>query len=552
MDDLLRLLKVLTPTCRTCVAIGVSALASVLALAWGRAVLLLVAVALGGCAALPSHVERPASYAQSVGAGTALARIVAASTPEEARARSGFRLLPDGGQAFDARLALAHRAEETLDVQYYLIASDGTGLQFLRELQRAAARGVRVRVLVDDLYATGEDALFAGLAAHANVEVRLFNPLPVRGGSFAERVALSLHEFSRINRRMHNKLFIADGTLAISGGRNIADAYFGRSEPANFIDMDILSTGPVVGQLEAVFDSYWNSAHAYPIESLLGPAFDSAAARKAFDTRVARAPSSDTPVAVDSLGQSSVAAQLAEGRVERIFASAVVFFDPPAKADVPGSTYVAPEGVVSQATLDLIGSARTDVLLASPYFVPGERGLEAMQKAAAQDVRLTVMTNSLATTDEPLAHFGYARYRNALLAMGVNLYELMPASQNKLAESALEVHGSYGRLHAKLAVVDNARLFIGSMNMDRRSAEWNTELGLVIDSPELARDVVRLIRGERLPSSYRLRFARIGGAIEWISGSGAGEVVRDSEPGADAAQTLRLWVTSRFVGEDLL
>jgi phosphatidylserine/phosphatidylglycerophosphate/cardiolipin synthase-like enzyme len=551
MDDLLRLLRTYAPSCRTCVVFGVWSLASALGV-WGRATLVLVAVALGGCAALPSQVERPVSYAGGDASTTVLARVVAASTPEEARGQSGFRLLPDGSQAFDARLALVRRAERTLDVQYYLIAGDGTGLQFLRELQQAAARGVRVRVLVDDLYATGEDALFAGLAAEDNVEVRMFNPLPVRSGSFAQRVALSLHEFSRINRRMHNKLFIADGALAISGGRNIADEYFGRSEPANFIDMDILSTGPVVGQLAAVFDSYWNSAHSYPIQSLIGPSFDSAAARRAFVVKVAHSPTSDAPADADSLGQSSVESQLARGRIVRTFANATVFFDPPCKADEPGGGDASADGVVSQATLDLISSAHSDVLLASPYFVPGQRGLEAMQRAAAQNVRLTVMTNSLATTDEPLAHFGYARYRNALLSMGVNLYELMPTSENRLAESALEVHGSFGRLHAKLAVVDDARLFVGSMNMDRRSAEWNTELGLVIDSPELAQDVARLIRHERLPSSYRLRVASAGGALEWISGNGAGEVVRGSEPGAGAARMLRLWVTSRFVGEDLL
>ena len=278
--------------------------------------LLMIAVALGGCAALPSHVERPGLVRS---AATSPVRRWRASSPRRRpRQRAtcpGFRLLPDGSQAFDARLALVRRAERTLDVQYYLIASDGTGLQFLRELQQAASRGVRVRVLVDDLYATGEDALFAGLAAQANVEVRMFNPLPVRSGSFAERVALSLHEFSRINRRMHNKLFIADGALAISGGRNIADAYFGRSEPANFIDMDILSTGPVVGQLAAVFDSYWNSAHAYPIQSLIGPGFDRAAraprlrgeGRALADERCA----GRTPI---RSGQSSVESQLAEGR----------------------------------------------------------------------------------------------------------------------------------------------------------------------------------------------------------------------------------------------
>ena len=199
---------------------------------------------------------------------TKLAQIAAANTPEDKRALSGFRLLPAGDQAFDARIALARRAEKTLDVQYYLIAHDASGLQFLRELRDAAARGVRVRILVDDLYANGQDELLAALAAHANVEVRMFNPLPVRNGGLASRVVFSMHQFSRINGRMHNKLFIADNAFSVTGGRNIADEYFGRSEPANFIDMDILATGPVVRELSNVFDRYWNSEHTYPVQSL--------------------------------------------------------------------------------------------------------------------------------------------------------------------------------------------------------------------------------------------------------------------------------------------
>ena len=260
-------------------AVVVSGMAT-LGLAW-RAVLLTVAVALGGCAVLPSQVERPVSYARSDVADTGLAKIAAASTAAAAGPEvSGFRLLADGAEAFDTRVALIRRAEKTLDVQYYVIANDATGREFLRELQAAAARGVRVRILVDDLYATGQDELFAGLAAHDNVEVRLFNPLPVRAGSFTQRIVFSLHQFSRINHRMHNKLFIADGSFAVTGGRNIADEYFDRSGDANFIDMDLLSIGPVVAKLAAVFDGFWNSDVVYPIGSLTGAASRDAFARQ--------------------------------------------------------------------------------------------------------------------------------------------------------------------------------------------------------------------------------------------------------------------------------
>ena len=516
-----------------------------------RVMALALALMLAACASLPSGVQRPVSHAITDVAATSLATVVQASLPAEAADRSAFRLLPDGDQALDARLALARRAEKTLDVQYYLIARDATGLQFLRELRDAAARGVRVRVLVDDLYATGADALLAGLAAQPNVEVRLFNPLPMRGGSFASRIVLSLHEFPRINRRMHNKLFIADNSFAVTGGRNVADEYFGRSEPANFIDMDILAAGPLVGELSAVFDRYWNSEHSYPVQALAGGDVEAADARRVFDARVRDVPVAEAPRAFDSLGQRDVSSQLASGQVQLMAAAARVLADAPGKIDAPqGAPADAP--TVHSHTLDLIGTAQAEVLMASPYFVPGARNMAVMREAVARDVRVSVVTNSLATTDEPLAHFGYSRHRGDLLEMGVALYELMPTAEHKAAETTLDYHGSLGRLHAKLAVIDERWLYIGSMNMDRRSARWNTEIGLVVDSRAIARQVAGLLRRERLPDSYRLRLAEDTGRIEWVAQEGDEQVVHAREPAATFGRSLRLWMASRFVGEEML
>jgi len=513
-----------------------------------RIALIALVMAMVGCASLPSGVQRPVSQAVSDVAATGLAKIAAANTPEDKRQLSGFRLLPAGDQAFNARIALARRAEKTLDVQYYLIAHDTSGLQFLRELRDAAARGVRVRILVDDLYAIGQDELLAALAAHANVEVRMFNPLPVRNGGLASRVVFSMHQFSRINGRMHNKLYIADNAFAVSGGRNIADEYFGRSEPANFIDMDIVSTGPVVRELSTVFDGYWNSEHTYPVQSLTATV-DGAAARRFFEERVL-AVAKDHPVAArDPLGRTSVEAQLASGRLDQHFASVQVHADAPAKIDGVNATKL--DGTVMSGKLDLVRSAKSDVLVASPYFIPGSTGLAAMKDAIANNVNLTVMTNSIATTDEPLVHFGYARYRRAMLKMGVTLYELMPTDGRK-SDALGELHASLGRLHAKLAVVDSRFLFIGSMNMDGRSARWNTEVGLVIDSPELAGEVASLLKRERLPSSYKLRMASDDQRIEWVAGKDASEVVHSDEPHATWGQQLRLSLVSMFVEEDLL
>ncbi|HZV93560.1 MAG TPA: phospholipase D family protein [Caldimonas sp.] len=520
--------------------LGLSGLLSLAGACWARAVLLMIAVALGGCAVLPSQIERPASYARLDVSDTTLARIAAASTPADARELSGFRLLPDGAQAFEARLALIRRAERTIDVQYYLIASDRTGLEFLRELELAAARGVRVRILVDDLYATGEDELFSEVARHERIEVRMFNPLPARTGGIVERIALSLHEFSRINRRMHNKLLIADGTYAVTGGRNIADAYFDRSGDANFIDVDLLAAGPVVARLAAVFDRYWNSRLAYPLGSLIG-------ARRAVPAR--QSPAAAALAAVATTAPSTLDAELASGRLVLMRASADVIADAPEKADGDNA---AP--TVAQAHLALLGSAASRVLLASPYFVPGSAAMQTLAGMRTRDVEISVLTNSFATTDEPLVHLGYARHRDALLGAGVDLHELM-ASSEPTGEATTSLGGSghgrsLGRLHTKLTVIDDEQTFLGSMNMDARSADLNTEAAIVVHSAALARLAAAFVRTWQRDRSYELRLR--DEKLTWLSGKGASQRSRSVEPRPVATPALPVRVLATLLGESVL
>ncbi|WP_086920221.1 phospholipase D-like domain-containing protein [Variovorax sp. JS1663] len=517
----------------------------------GMALLLALAAVLTGCAGLPASVQRPVSQARADVADTRLAAVAAASLPAADGQRSGLRLLPAGDQAFEARIALARAAQKSIDAQYYEIADDASGRQFLRALADAAGRGVRVRLLVDDLHAAGEDALLAGLAARPNVELRMFNPLAVRSGGVTQRVLRSVNEFSRINRRMHNKLFLADNQFAITGGRNVADEYFDRSGPANFIDMDILAAGPAVQALSTVFDGYWNSEHAYPIQSLVAASLTQEEARRHFDAAVRQAEVAEFPVtARDLLGQTSVATQLATGRLELHMAAVRVIADAPAKADVNAQSMA--DGAVMNGKLELLQSARSEVVLASPYFVPGRRTLEVLKQATDSHVRVSVMTNSLATTDEPLVHAGYARYRTALLGMGVSLYELMPGTGDAKAAAVGERRGSLGRLHAKAAVVDGRWLYIGSMNMDRRSAHSNTEMGLIVDSPELAGQLASLLRGDRQPPSYEVRSANGGQGLQWIAKGGAEPIAFAKEPNLRWGVQLRLSLVSAFVDEELL
>ncbi|MGJ7494688.1 phospholipase D-like domain-containing protein [Variovorax sp. RT4R15] len=508
------------------------------------------ALLVGACASLPPPVPGVPTHAMSDVATTSLARLAATDGAAHPSAFSGFRLLPEAAFAFDARIALARNAEKSLDVQYYLIQNDDVGLLFLRELRDAAARGVRVRLLVDDLYAGGEDELFSTLAAYPNVEVRLFNPLPSRAASLTTRLALSLHEFGRINHRMHNKLLVADNSFAVSGGRNIANEYFMRSSAANFIDMDVLSCGPVVRRMSDAFDRYWNSEQVWSIDSVARLRLEPEVAQRRFDELVSQA-APDVPVrARDVLDRPPVGQQLATGQLDFRWAHAELFADDPAKITRPPAEAI--RGSVTEGALGVIGSARKDVHIASPYFIPGARGLEMMKTAIDHGVRVAVITNSLGATDEPLAYAGYERYRADMLKIGVAVSEIAPESTGRSGRFG-DFGKSISRLHAKLAVVDGRRIFIGSMNLDHRSAAVNTELGLVIDSPELVHDYVQLLSGNRVNLGYRLRIGPDGKRVQWLEYDEQGaDVVHEDQPGQFLWLRFKNWLLLPIVGEELL
>jgi putative cardiolipin synthase len=495
---------------------------------------------LSACAALPEGVQREPSQALTDVAATPLAREAALATPDDKRHLSGLRLLPNGPEAMATRVSMARRAQKSLDVQYYLIAADDTGRQFLRELRDAAQRGVRVRLLIDDLHASEQDERLLALAAHDNIEVRYFNPLPVRGSAFETRLLLSLHQFDRVNRRMHNKLFIADNAVAVTGGRNIANEYFMRSTAANFIDLDVLSVGPVVRGLSEVFDHYWNSELSYPIGALVRPFASRDEARASFAAWADGA----------TVAEPSAAATeqlLSEPRALE-FAAVQVVADDPAKAS---GSRAAPGSTAMDSTLLLLRSAQSEVMVVSPYFIPGERGLKTMQSAVDHGIKVSVMTNSLAATDEPLAYWAYARYRAAMLKMGVTLSELSPVANRKF-DMLGDFRSSLGALHAKVAFVDRRWLLVGSMNMDGRSARSNTEVGLVIDSADLAEEAMALMNEHWSVSHYRLRLAERDQAVEWLAPGGDSTAVHRAEPNVSWLKRLRLGFMSMLIDEELL
>lgn len=465
-------------------------------------VLALAAVlGLAGCAGtLDLDAPRPVSRALSNQTDTPLKAQLAPRLPAGA---SGFHLLHDGHAALAARIALAQRATRTLDVQTYLFHRDTTGKLVAAALLAAAERGVRVRLLVDDIDSGDKELRLATLDAHPNIEVRLFNPFHTRGASLLVRAWQALQDHVRLNRRMHNKAFIADNQLAIAGGRNIGDEYFDAHRDFGFVDFDVLAAGAIVADLSQSFDTYWNSNAAVPASALPvapGDARLLRATRFLADFRARRFDS--------DYGRALTAADplpgLLDGRTRWQLAQATLIVDPPDKVKGPG--VAASELLAGQLAGQWITPARR-ALIVSPYFVPGAMGMAYFRYWRHLGVQIDVLTNAYAASDVPVVHAGYANYRVPLLEAGVNLYELKPVAEphgGRLRD--LRSGASRASLHAKAFVLDDSQVFIGSFNFDPRSIHLNTEMGLVIRSPALARQLSAIAEDAMRPErSYRPR-----------------------------------------------
>jgi phosphatidylserine/phosphatidylglycerophosphate/cardiolipin synthase-like enzyme len=490
-------------------------------------------VLLAGCVGLPQHVRKYPSYSLADPGATSLGRAV--GDARGGRNLSGIRLLTSGDEALASLIALADRAERTLDIQYYIIHEDESARLLLHHLRLAAARGVRVRVLVDDLNTAGEDRRFMHLSERANIEVRVFNPFP--GGRFATwtRFVASASDIPRINHRMHNKLFVADNALAITGGRNIGDQYFARDPHSNFIDLDVVAAGAIVPQLSASFDAFWNSRYAYPIASLAAPV-------------TAEPPPPTLDESAMPPDATWLARELDAHGLQLTWVPATVLADRPAKI----ASDVAPDETVTLAASvkALMRTATDEVIVISPYFVPGREGVALMRELIGRGVHVRVLTNSLASTDTPLVHNGYARYRVALLELGVELAEVRPRQGTKRTRFH-PFRSANASLHAKALVIDRKTVFIGSMNMDARSARTNSELGIVISSPEIARQVRSLLDDISAEGSYRLALDR-NDHIRWTSGEAGSETTWTTDPETTHWQRFLLDLLAPFAPEELL
>lgn len=505
---------------------------------------LLVAVALVAGCALPSLEKRSVSSALTAAEAsrTRLGEALAEKVEQHGQT-SGIHVLDNPRDAFAARVLLARAADRTIDVQYYIWQNDVTGTLLLQALSEAAERGVRVRILLDDNGTSGLDDKLITLNASPNIEVRLFNP-------FAQRKLKwlgYLTNFGRANRRMHNKSFTADSAASIIGGRNVGDDYFGATNGALKEDLDLLMVGPVVGEVAGDFDKYWASESAYPIELLL-PAAKPAASEP---TSFARLAANDESAAeyLHAVRSSPLARDLINGELALEWAPAKLISDSPAKG--VGRTY-APERLVD-ALDQVLGDPQRSLMLVSPYFVPTRAGVDAFVNLAQRGVAVSILTNSLEATDVLPVHAGYAKYRKPLLEAGIRLYELrqLPGGGDR-NKSAGPFGSSSSSLHAKTFSIDRQRVFVGSFNFDPRSMHLNTELGVVVESPQLADRFENEFDIRAPEMAYQLELDASGN-LNWLEARADGEEKSyQADPGITLLERVVLGVLSVLPIEWLL
>ena len=434
--------------------------------------------------------------------------------------KSGVFALADGRDAFAARVLLADASECSLDVQYYIWNGDKTGTLLFEALRRAADRGVRVRLLLDDNNTAGLDTVLAALNSHPKIEVRLFNPFMHRRW----RVLSFLTDFRRLNRRMHNKSFIADRQACIIGGRNVGDEYFDAGQGVSFVDLDVLAIGPVVEDVSVDFERYWSSESSYPAERVLARVSQTAIA----EVSAAAARVEKDPAAVAymrAIANSKYVQQVLAGELAFKWSTVQMVSDNPAK----GLGLARDEELMWTRLKQVLQTPRLELELVSPYFVPGRDGVEYFSTLARQGIKVRILTNSLAATDVAAVHSGYARRRKPMLEAGVEIFEMEP----EFSFAPTKAHGALGSsnasLHAKTFSIDRSRVFVGSFNFDPRSQRLNTELGFVIDCPAIAQSIADAFASIIPARAYKVRLNEVA-ALQWVEQRNGEEIVYDQEP----------------------
>ncbi|WP_170003988.1 phospholipase D-like domain-containing protein [Pseudopontixanthobacter vadosimaris] len=461
---------------------------------------------------------------------------------------SGVELLRDGIDAFAMRMWLLQRAEQAVDLQYYIWHGDMTGHLMLEELRKVAARGVRVRLLLDDNGIAGLDDTLFWLAGLPNIEIRLFNPFRHRRFKSLDFIT----DFARANRRMHSKSFTADNQVAIVGGRNIGDEYLAGRKDGVFADLDAVCAGPVVGDISDSFDRFWNSPAAHPVQTLVADRlFDAIQQARGNHRKIVAQPQATDYL--QQVAESACLAQLEAGEVKLVWAPVTLISDPPEKVSQPRP---GPISLLGRLTA-FLGEAQSELLIVSGYFVPTREGARAFAAMARRGVDVRVLTNSYASTDVGAVHAGYAHRRKQLVEAGVRLFEMpAPGDRPKLSGKFVRGHarnrreGNGSTLHAKAFTVDGKAVFIGSFNFDPRSFALNTELGIVIENADLAKEMREAFDEAIAPNTYNVVSRR--GRLGWIDQRDEMPEVEFTEPGTNWLSRLLVRALSRLPIEHLL
>ena len=513
---------------------------------------ILVAAFLNGCASLPpgSNFPKTASSALAQPEQTRFGRQFADAARERG-GNSGFRMLAVGVDGFLTRVQMVNTAERTLDLQYFIFRADETGQLLTEAVLRAADRGVRVRVLIDDGETIAGDDQLVALDAHPQIEVRIFNPFAYRGHTIFFRALEFMFSGSRLDYRMHNKLMVVDNSIALIGGRNIGDEYFQIDPQSQVADDDVFAAGPIVKELSVTFDEFWNGAMAIPVRALAkGKTSDAALAeyRKVLNEHRLQVKADVTDYA-SRVASGEPLAGMISGRLPLIWAHAQLVYDSPEKKRVEKEQMVG--RLMHRPVAEAVAAVQSELLMVTPYFIPGDEGMQLFSDLRKRNVRVRVLTNSLESSTVLAAQSGYMRYRLPLLEEGVEIHEvrsLLGNARGSGQTANMTRYGTYS-LHAKLFVFDRQRLFIGSMNFDQRSMHLNTEIGLIIDSPELARQTaVRFESMASPPNSYELTLLpRDGGRsprLVWRTQEDGKAVEYDKEPARSDGQRLKVKLLS--------
>jgi len=483
------------------------------------------------CTRLPDNTQKGASYVIQDGDNTGLGK---AFQPllEQNPGKTGVHLLGNGVDAFVARAVLAGLAERSIDVQYYMFHQDTVGRLLIKELLAAADRGVRVRMLIDDMYGEEADDVWSALDTHPNMEVRLFNPF-VRGRSKNMQLVFDV---KRVNYRMHSKTYTVDNQVTIVGGRNIGDEYFDADEDVAFSDLDAMSIGPVVAEVSDEFDDYWNNRHSYPVSTLIAGIESKAVKPGALDKL--RKDLNDfyqqerTLKYRDAMKNSAFANSLRDKTAQFSFGKAKIIHDSAEKMTKSDEDW-KDELLISQLA-PYIQQATREFILVSPYFVPGQKGADAICKLSENGVRVRILTNSLVSNDVAAVHTGYMRHRKQLLRCGVELYELNEQLKKLEAKRFIWLPGlSKSSLHAKTMSMDKEVMFVGSFNFDQRSLNINTEIGILFYEPELAADTSEHFDSYIDKVAFRVELVtdeKGNESMTWTGYADGKQVVFDSEP----------------------